>query len=134
MRTSKELQCIDCNKYGMDEVSNNIWVCRGCGHKHDINIMKRELEFYRESRVVAFEKSARKLGYPKETVCFKPTIAHGARGFRVIVSPKERGKTFFSEKEDRSITLEEAKNIIRTMPIDKEKFEKSINLIKKGDV
>ena len=31
-----------------------------------------------------FKQAAEELGYPQKTICFKPSVSNGSRGFRII--------------------------------------------------
>lgn len=44
-------------------------------------------EFYSVTTFAEFEKAAEKLGYPEKTICFKPPVSNGLRGFRIITKP-----------------------------------------------
>ena len=59
------------------------------------------------------EKAAKKLGSPEKTVCYKPEVAHGSRGFRIIMPNVSRADLLFNEKPTNIFTtLEETKQIL----------------------
>jgi carbamoyl-phosphate synthase large subunit len=45
-----------------------------------------------------FEAAAKELGYPKKTICFKPSVSNGSRGFRIISSNIDEHHLLFNEK------------------------------------
>jgi carbamoyl-phosphate synthase large subunit len=62
-----------------------------------------------------FESSVYTLGYPDKKVCFKPGIAHGSRGFRILDPQAAASKTFFTSKVEEmlyAMTLENAKSLL----------------------
>jgi carbamoyl-phosphate synthase large subunit len=52
----------------------------------------------------AFEEAVRGLGYPERPVCFKPTVASGMRGFRVLDPGTDRLTRLLDEKPDATVT------------------------------
>ena len=62
-------------------------------------------------RLSDLAKSARELGYPEKELCFKPGLAHGSRGFRILSERRSNADTIFSEKDentDKILTLSDA--------------------------
>ena len=60
------------------------------------------------------EQAAKELGYPNKPVCYKPEIAHGSRGFRVMKPGTNRAELLFKEKPlNVFTTLEETKEILK---------------------
>jgi carbamoyl-phosphate synthase large subunit len=61
-----------------------------------------------------FLKAIKMLGFPKKAICFKPTIAWGSRGFRII-DPKINAYDIYINQKPTSIytSLEEMKNIFK---------------------
>ncbi|MFH1611917.1 MAG: ATP-grasp domain-containing protein [bacterium] len=59
---------------------------------------------------------AQKLGYPKKEIVFKPRIAHGSRGFRIIKNNYKKLELLINSKptENIFISLNELINIIKT--------------------
>jgi carbamoyl-phosphate synthase large subunit len=54
-----------------------------------------------------FLKAIEELGYPEETICFKPVQASGSRGFRILDAKLDRFKLLFDMKPTSTyITLE----------------------------
>jgi carbamoyl-phosphate synthase large subunit len=47
-----------------------------------------------------FEKAAKELGFPKNPVCFKPSVSYGMRGFRILKPSASRGEILFKQKPD----------------------------------
>jgi carbamoyl-phosphate synthase large subunit len=45
-----------------------------------------------------FETAAKELGYPQKTICFKPSISNGSRGFRIIAPEFDEAHLLFNEK------------------------------------
>jgi carbamoyl-phosphate synthase large subunit len=55
-----------------------------------------------------FEAVVEDLGYPEEPVCFKPPVASGKRGFRILDDREDRLTRLLEEKPDAAVTtLEE---------------------------
>jgi carbamoyl-phosphate synthase large subunit len=46
----------------------------------------------------SFEFGLKKLGYPKNVVCFKPSVSNGSRGFRIIDSAVDEFDLLFNHK------------------------------------
>jgi len=55
-------------------------------------------QFYLCSDIDQFKTAIKKLAYPQKTVCFKPVISNGSRGFRVISSSIDEASLLFNEK------------------------------------
>lgn len=61
-----------------------------------------------------FLNSLDELGYPQKPVCFKPTIANGSRGFRIISSDIDKKSLLFDYKPNSTyISYEEIKEILK---------------------
>jgi carbamoyl-phosphate synthase large subunit len=45
-----------------------------------------------------FETAAKELGYPQKTICFKPSVSNGSRGFRIISHDMDEHQLLFNEK------------------------------------
>lgn len=45
-----------------------------------------------------FETAAKELGYPQKTICFKPSVSNGSRGFRIISNNIDEHHLLFNEK------------------------------------
>ncbi len=45
-----------------------------------------------------FESATKELGYPKKTICFKPSVSNGSRGFRIISNDMDEHSLLFNEK------------------------------------
>jgi carbamoyl-phosphate synthase large subunit len=52
----------------------------------------------------AFVEAVEALGYPEQPVCFKPPVASGMRGFRVLDERTDRLTRLFEEKPERAVT------------------------------
>ena len=55
-------------------------------------------QFYLCNDLSQFKTSIEKLGYPNNTVCFKPVISNGSRGFRIISPDIDEASLLFNEK------------------------------------
>jgi carbamoyl-phosphate synthase large subunit len=55
-------------------------------------------EFYPCNNISEFKNACRKLGYPEKTICFKPAVSNGSRGFRIISSNIDEASLLFEEK------------------------------------
>jgi len=55
-------------------------------------------EFYYVRSSKAFKKAVDSLGYPKNPVCFKPTVSHGMRGLRILDPKIDRFNIIFTQK------------------------------------
>ncbi len=61
-----------------------------------------------------FVAGCRDLGYPGVPVCFKPPVAKGSRGFRVLSADVDRVRRLLHERpQSRSMTLEEFVELFR---------------------
>ena len=73
--------------------------------------------FYIVNNFNGFVDAAKKLGFPKSTICFKPTKSNGSRGFRIIDSKINRGRLLFEEKPNSTyIEYEDACEILKKYP------------------
>ena len=69
--------------------------------------------FRRVRGALEVEKAARELGYPERTVCFKPAISSGSRGYRVLDATADRTETLLYERPGfLSMRLEEAMELL----------------------
>lgn len=65
-------------------------------------------EYRRVDSEAAFVDAVEDLGYPESPVCFKPPVASGMRGFRILDDRTDRLTRLLEEKPDSAITtLEE---------------------------
>lgn len=56
-----------------------------------------------------FREAVRELGYPSKTVCFKPSVSNGSRGFRIISSQVNELDLLFNHKPNSTyMSLENA--------------------------
>ncbi len=61
-----------------------------------------------------FENAVEELGYPNKTVCFKPSVSNGSRGFRIIDPHAKEFDLLFNEKPTaRYISFDDAKRILK---------------------
>ncbi len=61
----------------------------------------------------AFVEAVRSLGYPEQPVCFKPPVASGMRGFRILDKSTDRATRLLEEKPGAPITtLEEIRPVL----------------------
>lgn len=60
-------------------------------------------EFAFARTIPEFEKAVKRLGFPENPVCFKPSISYGMRGFRVLKPSASRGDILFKEKPDSAL-------------------------------
>jgi len=73
-------------------------------------------KFHIVHTVEEFEKACHALGYPRNPVCFKPTVGNGSRGFRIIDDKKDLAKLLFEEKPNSTyITMAQTLQIFRQM-------------------
>lgn len=62
-----------------------------------------------------FEEAVFQLGYPKKNVCFKPPVAHGQRGFRILTKFLSRFDLLMVEKPNNTLTtLEDVRPILKS--------------------
>lgn len=54
--------------------------------------------------IAQFKEAVKELGYPQKTVCFKPSISNGSRGFRVISADMDEAHLLFNEKPNSTYT------------------------------
>ena len=70
-------------------------------------------EFYHCNDIFQFKAALEKLGYPDKTVCFKPTVSNGSRGFRIISSHIDEAVLLFKEKPNTTyLSYESALRIL----------------------
>lgn len=65
------------------------------------------------SDVRGFEEASRRLGYPKNKVCFKPAVGKGSRGFRLIDPDARKLGLLFGSKPDA--TISDYKTMVETL-------------------
>jgi carbamoyl-phosphate synthase large subunit len=71
------------------------------------------VEFRRVAGARQVEASARALGYPERSVCFKPVFSSGSRGFRVLDPTVDRAHQLLHERPGSvSMRLEEALELL----------------------
>lgn len=51
-----------------------------------------------------FKEAAKLLGYPDETICFKPSVANGSRGFRIMSNDYDEWDLLFNHKPNHAFT------------------------------
>jgi carbamoyl-phosphate synthase large subunit len=76
-------------------------------------------EFYLCNNINEFKIVCEKLGFPERTICFKPAISNGSRGFRIITANIDEAALLFNEKPNTTyISYESAEEILSgcTMP------------------
>jgi carbamoyl-phosphate synthase large subunit len=61
-------------------------------------------DYRRVASESAFEDAVRSLGYPEQPVCFKPTVASGMRGFRILDEHTDRLTRLLDEKPGAAVT------------------------------
>jgi len=72
-------------------------------------------EFAVARNLDAFEVAVKTLDYPNRKICFKPGIAHGSRGFRILDPNAVEAAALFSAKVEEtlySITFEHARRLL----------------------
>lgn len=68
----------------------------------------------RPASLEEFVAGCRELGYPRVAVCFKPPVAKGSRGFRILSADVDRvGQLLHERPLSRAMTLEEFVDIFR---------------------
>lgn len=60
--------------------------------------------YHRVSTEAEFLAAVEALGYPENPVCFKPPVASGMRGFRVLDAENDRLTRLLEEKPDSAVT------------------------------
>jgi carbamoyl-phosphate synthase large subunit len=64
-----------------------------------------------------FETAAKELGYPQKTICFKPSVSNGSRGFRIIAAELDEGHLLFNVKPNSThISYSNAIRILSIKP------------------
>jgi carbamoyl-phosphate synthase large subunit len=67
--------------------------------------------------IAQFEAAAKELGYPKKTICFKPSVSNGSRGFRIISNSVDEHHLLFNEKPYSTfISYTDAVRILSSKP------------------
>jgi len=70
-------------------------------------------QYRRVETETAFLEAVNDLGYPEEPVCFKPPVASGMRGFRVLDESTDRLERLLTAKPDNAVTtLDEIRPIL----------------------
>ena len=73
----------------------------------------RAPEFRRVNGAHEVEAAARELGYPDRSVCFKPVLSSGSRGFRVLDPTVDRAHQLLNERPGSvAMRLEEAVELL----------------------
>jgi carbamoyl-phosphate synthase large subunit len=116
-----ELLPLSKNKEAFDDV--NVVVNKE--HPLEIALNKKKCYEYLKGRGIplpdyaevhdyeAFVEAVHALGYPKKTVCFKPSVSKGQRGFRILREDVDLGKLLLETKPDNTITtLEMVSNVL----------------------
>lgn len=76
------------------ELANNKYELMHFLKLNGVRVPKFELVRDRNS----FEIGLKKLGYPKNVLCFKPSVSNGSRGFRIIDSSMDEFDLLFNHK------------------------------------
>ncbi len=64
-----------------------------------------------------FTAAVNELGYPKQPVCFKPSVSNGSRGFRILSEQVEEADLLFNYKPSSTyIKLDDALRILSAAP------------------
>lgn len=64
-----------------------------------------------------FKEAVAELGYPKQPICFKPSLSNGSRGFRIINNNVDEHRLLFEEKPSGTyIEYEGALRILSAKP------------------
>jgi carbamoyl-phosphate synthase large subunit len=64
-----------------------------------------------------FKSAAKELGCPGKTICFKPSVSNGSRGFRIISNNIDEHDLLFKEKPNSTyISFEDAVRILSSKP------------------
>jgi carbamoyl-phosphate synthase large subunit len=64
-----------------------------------------------------FKTAADELGYPEKTICFKPSLSNGSRGFRIISPQLDEAHLLFTEKPNSTfIAYNDAIRILSSKP------------------
>lgn len=67
--------------------------------------------------VAELERAVQHLGYPDKTVCFKPCVSNGMRGFRIIDDNKDEFDLLFNHKPTSEyVRLDKAVEILSARP------------------
>ena len=62
-------------------------------------------EYYAPKNISDFRYFAEKLGYPDKTICFKPFIGKGSRGFRIIDENIDSYDILFNQRPGKNIYM-----------------------------
>ncbi|MBC7949185.1 MAG: ATP-grasp domain-containing protein [Chitinophagaceae bacterium] len=74
-------------------------------------------EFRVVETVAQFKEAVTSLGYPGKSVCFKPSVSNGSRGFRIICADQDDHHVLFNEKPNNTyISVSEATRILSFKP------------------
>lgn len=77
-------------------------------HEALLDTPVRQPELIVPGSLAEFVAGAHRLGYPERPVCFKPPIAKGSRGFRVLRADVDRVRRLLHERpSDMTMTLDE---------------------------
>lgn len=70
-------------------------------------------EFRVVETIEQFETATKELSYPEKTICFKPSVSNGSRGFRVISHDMNEHHLLFNEKPNaRYISYNDAIRVL----------------------
>ncbi|MBL7739981.1 MAG: ATP-grasp domain-containing protein [Chitinophagaceae bacterium] len=74
-------------------------------------------DFRVAENIEQFESAAKELGYPGKTICFKPSVSNGSRGFRIISHTIDEHYLLFNEKPASTfISYADAIRILSSKP------------------
>lgn len=74
-------------------------------------------EFRIIETIEQFKEAAHELGYPQKTICFKPSVSNGSRGFRIISPGLNESNLLFNEKPNSTyISYLDAIRILSSTP------------------
>ena len=86
-------------------------------HRALTNEPVRQPELIMPASLDEFVEGARRLGYPDRPVCFKPPVAKGSRGFRILRPQVDRRHILLNERpNDVQMTLDEFVALFRDAP------------------
>jgi len=94
-------------------IANNKSECYSFLRKNNIRIP----EFYVVQNINDFSDAAEKLGYPKNSFCFKPSESNGSRGVRIVSANLDETDLLFNHKPGHLyMTYEHAISILSSAP------------------
>lgn len=103
-----ELFPLSHNKYHFEEINTRVMV----SSEKAINIANDKSNTYQflqsknievpqfkiAKNIEEFKTAVADLGFPKKTICFKPSISNGSRGFRIIADDADEFDLLFNQK------------------------------------